>query len=62
MEDYKMPNFEQWLDWLDKNNMYYRTEEYKSGVRDIIIGHGDYYHESVLEFDTDGNLYYISTT
>ena len=44
MENYKMPNYEQWLDWLDKNNMYYRTEEYNSGVHDIIIGHGDYHH------------------
>ena len=62
MENYKMPNYEQWLDWLDKKHHgNYRLYEYSDNpvYKDIIV-YAPGYHDAILAFDKNGELEYIS--
>ena len=55
MEDYKMPNFEQWLDWLDKNHGgNYKVNEYY-GCNEIVVD-APGYHNVELHFNEDEEL------
>ena len=57
MEEYKMPNHEQWLDWLKKNNHDYYVDQDSHWVcKDIIIC-GDGCSNIVLEFADNGEFY-----
>ena len=59
MNDYKMLDYEQWLDWLDNNAKDY--DVYDCGNTKDIVVYTVGYHHVVLEFDADsGELISIS--
>lgn len=57
MEEYKMPNHEQWLDWLKKNNHDYCVDQDSHWVCKDIIIYGDGCSNIVLEFADNGEFY-----
>ena len=59
MEDYKMPNHEQWIDWLEKNNKDYYVDKDSGWVCENIVIRGDGCSSIVLEFADNGEFYDI---
>ena len=57
MKEYKMPNHEQWLDWLKKSNHDYYVDQYSMWTCKDIIIRGDEGHSIVLEFADNGEFY-----
>ena len=56
MEDYKMPNHEQWIDWLGKHYHNYYLDKYSKDKYKEIVIHGTEHHDVVLSFNDDGEL------
>ena len=57
MKDYKMPNHEQWLDWLENSCHDYYVDPYSTYVcKDIVIPY-DECCSIVLEFADNGEFY-----
>lgn len=59
MEEYKMPNHEQWLDWLEKNNKDYYVDKDSGWVCKDIVIRGDDGSNIVLQFADNRELYDI---
>ena len=59
MEDYKMPNFEQWLDWLEKNHKNYYIDKDNGWVCPNILIRGEVCNNIVLMFADNGEFYDI---
>ena len=59
MENYKMPNHEQWLDWLEKNHKDYYVDKDSGWVCKDIVIRGEAWSNIVLQFADNGEFYDI---